>query len=244
MIPPSPGTHIHLIGMAGTGMGALAGLLQEAGYQVTGSDEEIYPPISTLLAELGIPVHQGYRASNLNPGGLNPGELNPAPDLVVVGNAISRGNAEVEAVLDAKLPYASLPEPLRELFLRGRETIVVAGTHGKTTVTSLLAWIFHAAGRSPGFLIGGLPHNFPRSFARGSGQHFIVEGDEYDTAFFDKGPKFLHYRPDVVVLTSVEFDHADIYRDLAAVQIAFNRLVNVIPRRGILIACAGSETVR
>lgn len=234
MIPPAPGTHIHLIGIAGTGMGALAGLLQEAGYGVTGSDEEIYPPISTLLAELGIPVHMGYRASNLN----------PAPDLVVIGNAISRENAEVEAVLDAKLPYASLPETLRELFLRGRETIVIAGTHGKTTVTSLLAWIFHAAGRSPGFLIGGLPHNFPRSFARTSSEYFIVEGDEYDTAFFDKGPKFLHYRPDAVVLTSVEFDHADIYRDLAAVQIAFRRLVNLIPRRGILIACAGSETVR
>ncbi|MBI4459895.1 MAG: UDP-N-acetylmuramate:L-alanyl-gamma-D-glutamyl-meso-diaminopimelate ligase [Acidobacteria bacterium] len=234
MIPLSRGKHIHLIGIAGTGMGALAGLLQEAGYRVTGSDEEIYPPISTLLAELGIPLHQGYRPSNLD----------PAPDLIVIGNSISRGNPELEAVLDSKLSYASLPETLREFFLRGRETIVVAGTHGKTTITSLLAWIFFAAGRDPGFLIGGLPQNFPRSFACGSGEHFIIEGDEYDTAFFDKGPKFLHYRPDAAVLTSVEFDHADIYPDLAAVQLAFNRLVNLIPRRGLLIAAAGSETVR
>ncbi|MBI3894950.1 MAG: UDP-N-acetylmuramate:L-alanyl-gamma-D-glutamyl-meso-diaminopimelate ligase [Acidobacteria bacterium] len=239
MIPLSPGQRVHLIGIAGTGMGALAGLLQEAGFRVSGSDEEIYPPISTLLAELRIPVLPGYRASNLEPGGPN-----PAPDLVVIGNAISRGNPELEAVLDAKLPYASLPETLRELFLRGRETVVVAGTHGKTTVSSILAWIFHSAGLDPGFLIGGLPSNFPRSFAHGSGEHFIVEGDEYDTAFFDKGPKFLHYRPDALVLTSVEFDHADIYPDLAAVQTAFKRLVNLIPRRGIILAWAGSETVR
>jgi UDP-N-acetylmuramate: L-alanyl-gamma-D-glutamyl-meso-diaminopimelate ligase len=234
MIPPNPGARIHLIGVAGTAMGALAGLLQEAGYRVTGSDTEIYPPVSTLLEQLRVPVSSGFRASNLE----------PAPDLVVIGNALSRGNEEVEEVLDSKLPYASLPEVLRELFLRGRESIVVAGTHGKTTVTSILSWMFHSAGLDPGFLIGGLPLNFPRSFCRGSGRFFILEGDEYDTAFFDKGPKFLHYRPDAAVLTSVEFDHADIYRDLDAVETAFRRLVNLVPRRGFIAAYAEAETVR
>lgn len=234
MIPPKPGARIHLIGIGGTAMGALAGLLQEAGYGVTGSDGEIYPPVSTLLEQLSIAAFRGYRASNLE----------PPPNLVVIGNALSRGNEEVEAVLDSKLPYASLPEVLRELFLRGRETIVVAGTHGKTSVTSILSWIFHSAGLAPGFLIGGAPLNFPQSFCRGTGRHFILEGDEYDTAFFDKGPKFLHYRPDSVVLTSVEFDHADIYRDLEAVQTAFRRLVNLVPRRGYIAAYAEAETVR
>ena len=234
MIPPKPGARIHLIGVGGTAMGALAGLLQEAGYRVTGSDGEIYPPVSTLLAQLGIAALRGYRASNLE----------PPPDLVVIGNALSRGNEEVEAVLDARLPYASLPEVLRELFLRDQETIVVAGTHGKTSVTSILAWIFHSAGLAPGFLIGGAPLNFPQSFCHGTGRHFILEGDEYDTAFFDKGPKFLHYRPDTVVLTSVEFDHADIYRDLDAVQTAFQRLVNLVPRRGFIVAYAEADTVR
>ena len=233
MIPPEPGARIHLIGVAGTAMGALAGLLQESGYRVTGSDAAIYPPVSTLLEQLRVPVAAGFRASNLE----------PAPDLVVIGNALSRGNEEVEAVLDSKLPYASLPEVLRELFLRGRESIVVAGTHGKTTVTSILAWIFHAAGLEPGFLVGGLPLNFPQSFCRGSGRCFILEGDEYDTAFFDKGPKFLHYRPDAAVITSVEFDHADIYRDLDAVETAFRRLVNLVPRRGFIAAYAESATV-
>jgi UDP-N-acetylmuramate: L-alanyl-gamma-D-glutamyl-meso-diaminopimelate ligase len=230
----APGAHLHLVGIAGTAMGSLAGLLQQAGYRVTGSDAEIYPPISTQLAQLGIPVAEGYRAANLD----------AAPDLVVIGNALSRGNEEVEAVLDRKLPYASLPEVLRELFLSRRERIVVAGTHGKTTVTTLLSWIFYSAGLDPGFLIGGVPLDFPQSFALGSGPHFILEGDEYDTAFFDKGPKFLHYRPDSVVLTSIEFDHADIYKDLAAVEIAFARLVNLIPRRGILLAAAQSDTVK
>ena len=234
MIALPPGARIHLVGVAGTAMGSLAGLLQEAGYRVSGSDADIYPPISTQLAELGIPVYEGYDASRLE----------PRPDLVVIGNALSRGNEEIEAVLDRKLPYASLPETLRELFLRDRETIVVAGTHGKTTVTSILSWIFHSAGMDPGFLVGGVPQNFPRSFSRGSGAHFILEGDEYDTAFFDKGPKFLHYRPDAVVLTSIEFDHADIYRDLEAVETAFQRLINLVPRRGIVIAAAGSDTVR
>jgi UDP-N-acetylmuramate: L-alanyl-gamma-D-glutamyl-meso-diaminopimelate ligase len=234
MISLSEGARIHLVGVAGTAMGALAGLLQQAGYRVTGSDAEVYPPISTQLAELGISVLEGYHAAHLE----------PPPDLVVIGNALSRGNEEIEAVLDRKLSYASLPEVLRELFLKGRETIVVAGTHGKTTVTSLVSWIFHHAGLDPGFLIGGVPQNFPRSFAAGRAPYFILEGDEYDTAFFDKGPKFLHYRPDAVVLTSIEFDHADIYRDLEAVETAFHRLINLVPRRGAVIAAAESESVR
>ena len=244
MIPLQPGAHIHLSGIGGTAMSALAGLLQEEGYRVTGSDTEIYPPVSTLLAELGIPVFKGYQASNLigTPGDRD--LLKWPPDLVVIGNALSRGNEEVETVLDRKLAYASMPEALRELFLRGRETIVVAGTHGKTTVTSLLAWIFQSAGRDPGFLIGGLPSNFSRSFRKGVGPHFILEGDEYDTAFFDKGPKFLHYCPDSVILTSVEYDHADIYSDLDAVMTSFRRLVNLVPRRGCIVAWAESETVR
>ena len=233
MIVLKPGAHIHLVGIAGTAMSALAGLLQGEGYRVTGSDSGIYPPISTLLADLGIPVFEGYGASNIE----------ARPDLVVIGNALSRGNEEVEAVLDRKLPYTSMPEALRELFLLGRETIVVAGTHGKTTTTSILAWLFQTAGLQPGFLIGGVPLNFPRSFARGSGPHFILEGDEYDTAFFDKGPKFLHYRPDSAILTSVEFDHADIYADIEAVKTAFRRLVNLVPRRGSIVAQAESETV-
>ncbi|MBI2816835.1 MAG: UDP-N-acetylmuramate:L-alanyl-gamma-D-glutamyl-meso-diaminopimelate ligase [Acidobacteria bacterium] len=234
MIAPKPGAHIHLIGVAGTAMSALAGLLKARGYRVTGSDAGIYPPISTLLHELGIAVFDGYSAAHLE----------PRPDLVVIGNALSRGNEEVETVLDGKLSYASMPEALRELFLQDRETVVVAGTHGKTTVTSILAWIFESAGLQPGFLIGGIPLNFSRSFASGSGKYFILEGDEYDTAFFDKGPKFLHYRPDSVLLTSVEFDHADIYADLSAVKTAFKRLVNLVPRRGWMIAKAESETVR
>lgn len=230
MIRLAPGAQVHLIGIAGTGMGALAGLLQEAGYTVTGSDAEIYPPVSTLLEELKIQIKNGYSSENLK----------NIPDMVVIGNAISRGNQELETVLDQGIPYTSMPEILRELFLNNRKTIVVAGTHGKTTVTSMLAWIFHSAGRSPGYLIGGIPSNFPYSFSAGTGGEFILEGDEYDTAFFDKGPKFLHYRPDAVVLNPVEFDHADIYADLDAVKTAFLRLVNLIPRKGILMVCAES----
>jgi UDP-N-acetylmuramate: L-alanyl-gamma-D-glutamyl-meso-diaminopimelate ligase len=236
MISLKPGAHVHLIGIAGTAMGALAGLLQQRGFRVTGSDAEIYPPISTQLAEMRIAVCEGYRPENLD----------PRPELVVVGNAIARGNQELESVLDRKLPYASLPEVLREMFLADRETIAVAGTHGKTTTTSILSWIFHSAGLQPGFLIGGVPNNFPRAYDSGpaGSRYFVLEADEYDTAFFDKGPKFLHYRPDAAILTSIEFDHADIYRDLEAVTIAFQRLINLIPRRGYLAACAENEIIR
>ncbi len=221
--------HIHLIGICGTAMASLAGMLNQRGFRVTGSDAAAYPPMSDFLAELGIPVAQPF----------DPQNLDPRPDLVVVGNAISRGNSELEQVLDQRIPFCSLPQLLHEEFLTGREVIVVAGTHGKTTTTSLLAWIFHAAGMQPSFLIGGIAENFGSSFHLGQGKHFILEGDEYDTAFFDKGPKFLHYFPDAVILTSVEFDHADIYKDLDAVETAFKRLVNLIPRRGRLVAFDG-----
>ncbi len=169
--------------------------------------------------------------------------MDPTPDLVVIGNAISRGNVELEHVLDQRIPFCSLPQLLHDEFLRGKEVLVVAGTHGKTTTTSMLAWIFESAGTQPSFLIGGIAENFGRSFQLGSGKHFILEGDEYDTAFFDKGPKFLHYFPDAIILTSVEFDHADIYKDLDAVETAFKRLVNLIPRRGRIVAFDKGESI-
>ena len=221
--------HIHLVGVCGTAMASLAGMLKQRGFHVTGSDAAAYPPMSDFLGELGIPVAQPF----------DPRNLEPRPDLVVVGNAISRGNLELEQVLDQHIPFCSLPQLLHEEFLRGKEVLVVAGTHGKTTTTSMLAWIFHTAGMQPSFLIGGIAENFGSSFHLGQGKHFILEGDEYDTAFFDKGPKFMHYFPDAVILTSVEFDHADIYKDLDAVETAFKRLVNLIPRRGRIVAFDG-----
>jgi UDP-N-acetylmuramate: L-alanyl-gamma-D-glutamyl-meso-diaminopimelate ligase len=221
--------HIHLIGICGTAMASLAGMLKQRGFRVTGSDAAAYPPMSDFLRELDIPVAQPFDAKNLE----------PRPDLVVVGNAMSRGNVELEHLLDQRIPFCSLPQLLHDEFLRGKEVLVVAGTHGKTTTTSMLAWIFDSAGLQPSFLIGGIAENFGSSFHLGDGKHFILEGDEYDTAFFDKGPKFLHYFPDSIILTSVEFDHADIYKDLDAVETAFKRLVNLIPRRGRVIAFDG-----
>jgi UDP-N-acetylmuramate: L-alanyl-gamma-D-glutamyl-meso-diaminopimelate ligase len=225
--------HIHLIGICGTAMASLAGMLNERGFRVTGSDAAAYPPMSDFLASLGIPVAQPFDSRNLM----------PRPDLVVVGNAISRGNIELEHILDERIPFCSLPQILHDEFLRGKQVLLVAGTHGKTTTTSMLSWIFQSAGQQPSFLIGGLAENFGSSFALGQGKHFILEGDEYDTAFFDKGPKFLHYFPDSVVLTSVEFDHADIYKDLDAVETAFSRLVNLIPRRGRIVAFDTGESI-
>ena len=207
-------------------MASLAGLLRQRGFKVTGSDAAAYPPMSDFLASMAIPVAQPYSEANLK----------PRPDWVVVGNAISRGNVELEHVLDERIPFRSLPDTLYDFFLRTREPIVVAGTHGKTTTTSMLAWIFQAAGKDPSFLVGGMAENFGSSFALRQGKHFILEGDEYDTAFFDKGPKFLHYFPQAAILTSVEFDHADIYPDLDAVKTAFKRLVNLVPRRGKIVA--------
>jgi UDP-N-acetylmuramate: L-alanyl-gamma-D-glutamyl-meso-diaminopimelate ligase len=224
--------HIHLIGICGTAMASLAGMLQERGFRVTGSDAAAYPPMSTFLESLGIPVAQPFAESNLD----------PRPDLVIVGNALSRGNVELERVLDERIPFCSLPQILHDEFLVGKEVLVVAGTHGKTTTTSMLAWIFETAGLRPSFLIGGIAENFGRSFGLGDGKHFILEGDEYDTAFFDKGPKFLHYFPDSLILTSVEFDHADIYKDLDAVETAFKRLVNLVPRRGRIVAFDSGDT--
>jgi UDP-N-acetylmuramate: L-alanyl-gamma-D-glutamyl-meso-diaminopimelate ligase len=224
-------------------MASLAGLLQLHGHCITGSDKAAYPPMSDLLGELGIPVMEPYAEANLD---ATP-EL-PGPDLVVIGNALSRGNPEIERVLDERIPFTSMAALLREEFLLGRESLVVAGTHGKTTTTSMLAWIYQLAAREnpelePSFLIGGVAENFGTSFQLRPTRTFIVEGDEYDTAFFDKGPKFLHYFPDELILTHVEFDHADIYADLEAVKTAFKRLVNLVPRRGFIVAFDGSANV-
>jgi len=225
---------IYLIGIGGAAMAPLAGMLAERNYRVSGSDTAVYPPASILLKNLGISWKEGFREGNLS----------PTPDLVVIGNAVSRGNPEVEFVLDHKIPYRSLPEVLRELFLPGHDSIVVTGTHGKTTTTAMLAWIFHVAGRRPDFLVGGVLENFSKSYGLEGGQEFILEGDEYDSAFFDKAPKFLHYRPDELIITSLEFDHADIYADLAAIELQFRRLVNLIPRRGRIVCWGESPTVR
>ena len=226
--------HIHLIGICGTAMASLAGMLQKRGCLISGSDAAAYPPMSDFLTSLRIPLSQPFSAENLK----------PAPDLVVVGNAISRGNVELEYVLDERIPFCSMPQILHAEFLRGKEVLVVAGTHGKTTTTSMLSWIFESAGLQPSFLIGGIAENFGSSFQLGEGKHFILEGDEYDTAFFDKGPKFLHYFPDSIILTSVEFDHADIYKDLDAVETAFKRLVNLVPRRGRIVGFDSGESLK
>ncbi|HZP33818.1 MAG TPA: UDP-N-acetylmuramate:L-alanyl-gamma-D-glutamyl-meso-diaminopimelate ligase [Candidatus Acidoferrales bacterium] len=225
---------IYLIGIGGAAMAPLAGMLAERGYAVSGSDTGVYPPASTLLEKIGIVWKNGFRETNLE----------PRPDLVVVGNAISRGNAELEFVLDNKISYRSLPEVINEFFLPGHDSLVVTGTHGKTTTTSLLAWIFHVAGRRPDFLIGGVADNFGKSYGLGGGREFIIEGDEYDSAFWDKAPKFLHYQPDDLIITSLEFDHADIYENLAAVEVQFRRLVNLVPRRGRIVCWGESATVR
>jgi UDP-N-acetylmuramate: L-alanyl-gamma-D-glutamyl-meso-diaminopimelate ligase len=230
--------HIHLIGICGTAMASLAGLLQLQGHRITGSDKAAYPPMSDLLRSLGIDVIEGFSEANLS----------PAPDLVVIGNALSRGNAEIEYVLDERIPFASMAALLHDEFLKGRSSLVVAGTHGKTTTTSMLAWIYQVAAKQnpalePSFLIGGVAENFSSSFQLRPTKTFILEGDEYDTAFFDKGPKFLHYFPDALILTHVEFDHADIYADLEAVKTAFKRLVNLVPRRGLIVAYDGSPNV-
>ncbi len=230
--------HIHLIGICGTAMASLAGLLQLQGHRVTGSDAAAYPPMSDLLAQLGIVVKEPYGERNLE----------PRPDLVIVGNAISRGNVELEYVLDQRIPFRSMAQTIQEEFLAGRESLVVAGTHGKTTTTSMLAWIYETAARQqqvpgPSFLIGGVAENFGSSFQLQPSRSFLLEGDEYDTAFFDKGPKFMHYFPDSIILTHVEFDHADIYRDLDAVKTAFKRLVNLVPRRGRVVAYDASANV-
>jgi UDP-N-acetylmuramate: L-alanyl-gamma-D-glutamyl-meso-diaminopimelate ligase len=223
--------HVHVIGIGGSAMAPLAGMLREHGYRVTGSDSGVYPPASTLLEKLGISFFHTFDATNLT----------PAPDLVVIGNIIARGNPELEEVLDRKIPYRSMPEILEEVFLPGRHSIVVSGTHGKTTTTAMLAWIFHTAGKRPNFLVGGVAENFGKSYGLGGGEEFILEGDEYETAFWDRGPKFFHYHPDDLIVTSLEYDHADIYRDFETYELAFRRLVNLVPRRGRVVIWGDTE---
>ncbi|MFO7647034.1 UDP-N-acetylmuramate:L-alanyl-gamma-D-glutamyl-meso-diaminopimelate ligase [Halomonas campaniensis] len=226
--------HLHILGICGTFMGSLALLARELGHTVSGSDANVYPPMSTQLEEAGISLCEGYSADNLV----------PRPDRVVIGNALSRGNPEVEAVLDLGLPYVSGPQWLAEAVLPGRRVIAVAGTHGKTTTASMTAWLLESAGFSPGFLIGGVPRNFGVSARLGAHDApFVVEADEYDTAFFDKRSKFVHYRPEIAVLGNLEFDHADIFDDLAAIERQFHHLVRTVPGRGRLLVADGEPAL-
>jgi UDP-N-acetylmuramate: L-alanyl-gamma-D-glutamyl-meso-diaminopimelate ligase len=220
-----PGSHVHLMGICGTAMASLAGLLKDRGYKVTGSDSNPYPPMSTQIEKLGIQIMRGYSAENLN----------PKPDFVIVGNVISANNEEAQELAKLKIPFTSLPKALGEQIIEERRSIVVTGTHGKTTTTSLMAWVADQCGHKPGFLIGGIPKNFSLSFRNPTGDYFVIEGDEYDTAYFDKVPKFVHYKPKHVILTSIEFDHADIYKDLDHVKSAFATLIDLIPQQGHLI---------
>jgi UDP-N-acetylmuramate: L-alanyl-gamma-D-glutamyl-meso-diaminopimelate ligase len=221
------------MGICGVGMASLAGLLRQRGFEVTGSDESVYPPMSDFVAAMGVEIKKGW----------SPDNLDPAPDLVIIGNVIRRENPEAQAVMARGLPYMSMPEALGHFFLEGRRSIVIAGTHGKTTTTGLTAWLLDAAGLSPGFMIGGIVGGFGAGFRLGEGTDFVIEGDEYDTAFFDKGPKFLHYRPKLTAITGVEFDHADIYADLEAVKTSFARLIAIIPEGGLLLAYQGCATL-
>lgn len=220
---------VHVVAVAGTGMGSFAGLLKQAGFTVTGSDENVYPPMSEKLPEWGIGVMQGFKPENLDAA---------QPDLVIIGNVVRKVNPEATAVRERGLVHASFPAALGKLFMERQAGVVIAGTHGKTTTTSLAAHLFTSAGRDPSFLVGGVPKNFTESFHLGRGAHFVVEGDEYDTAYFDKGPKFLHYRPKFVQFNGAEFDHADIYRDMEHYESSFRRLFALIPEDGFLAACA------
>ncbi len=231
--PPEP-AYVYFMGICGTGMASLAGLLKGCGIKVYGSDQEIYPPMSTFLQSLSIPVFEGYREENLH----------PAPDLVIVGNVIRRTNPEVAALARMEIPYLSFPQAVAQFALRDKEVIVVAGTHGKTTTVSAMAWLLHEADLEPGFLIGGIPINFGKGFQPPEGPYFVIEGDEYDSAFFDKGPKFLHYNPSHLILTNIEFDHADIYRDLSHVMESFEALVPLVPSSGTLVACREDPNIQ
>ena len=226
--------HYHLIGIGGTAMASLAGLLKAAGHHVTGSDENVYPPMSTGLQQMGISYNQGYSTENLR----------PKPDIVIVGNAISRGNPELEAMLIEKLRYTSAAATIKEEFIWGHHSLAVAGTHGKTTTTSLLAWALEAAGLNPSFLIGGVAENFGTSYRLTESKYFVIEADEYDTAYFDKGPKMWHYLPDTAIVNNIEFDHADIYRDEEAYRFAFARFINLVPKNGVVIAGWDSPIAR
>lgn len=226
--------HIHILGICGTFMGGLAALAREAGHRVTGCDTGVYPPMSDQLRELGIELIEGY----------TPDQLALKPDIFVIGNVVSRGNPLMEAILDAGLPYTSGPQWLAENVLQGRHVLAVAGTHGKTTTTSMLAWILDQAGMRPGFLVGGVPENFGVSAQLGKGSSFVIEADEYDTAFFDKRSKFVHYRPRTAILNNLEFDHADIFSDLAAIETQFHHLVRTIPRQGRIVINARDSTLQ
>jgi UDP-N-acetylmuramate: L-alanyl-gamma-D-glutamyl-meso-diaminopimelate ligase len=215
----------HFLGICGTAMGSVAAALQERGFKVTGSDENVYPPMSIFLEKKGIALKEGYRAENIPPDA----------DVVVIGNVIKRGNPEVEAVLSRKLLYLSLPEVLRNYFLRGRHNLVVTGTHGKTTTTALLAWIMEKAGRKPGYLIGGLPKNLGQGARLNDSKYFVIEGDEYDSAFFDKRSKFIHYLPELLIVNNIEFDHADIFNNLGEIKLSFRRLLNIVPQNGMVL---------
>lgn len=223
--------HIYFAGICGTAMASLAVLLKKRGYHITGSDQNVYPPMSTFLAENQIPILEGYEESHLT----------PQPDLVVIGNALSRGNAEVEVILERQIPFISMAELLKEYFIRGRTSLVVTGTHGKTTTTSLLAWVFEDAGKSPGFMIGGIIENFGTSCRDGAGDFFITEGDEYDTAFFDKRSKFFHYLPNQLIINNIEFDHADIFDSLENILQAFRFLLRLVPRNGLIVVNGDDE---
>ncbi len=227
--------HVHFVAICGTGMGSLAGLLHARGLRVTGSDDALYPPMSTALEHWGIPVREGFRAEHV---------LDDPPDLVVVGNAVRPDNPEARAAIDEGLSYLSFPDALHQLAIAGRHSVVVTGTHGKTTTTSLVSWLLQGTGRDPSLLVGGYSFDFDGSFREGDGEHFVVEGDEYDTAFFDKTPKFLHYGARTAILTSVEFDHADIYRDLEHVKASFRKLVRGLPEDGTLVAAVNHAGVR
>ena len=217
--------NFHFLGICGTAMGSVAAALRERGFTVTGSDENIYPPMSTFLESKGIALHQGYRPENI-----------PADaEIIVIGNAIVRGNPEVEAVLNRKLYYASLPEVLKQFFLRGRHNLVVTGTHGKTTTTALLAWIMTAAKLDPSYVIGGIPKNLGQGARFNDSKYFVIEGDEYDSAFFDKRSKFVHYLPELLIVNNIEFDHADIFRDLDEIKLSFRRLLNIVPQNGMVL---------
>jgi UDP-N-acetylmuramate: L-alanyl-gamma-D-glutamyl-meso-diaminopimelate ligase len=229
-IPP-PNAHIHLMGICGVGMSSLAGILKQKGYRITGSDHNIYPPISTFLETLSIPIKKGY----------NPSNLHARPDLVIVGNVITRDNPEARELLRIGIPYLSMPQGLREFAIGKRKSIAIAGTHGKTTTCALTAWILELAGVSPSFMIGGIARNFDSNFRLAPGPYFVVEGDEYDTAFFDKRPKFLHYNPSVAAITSIEFDHADIYTGIDQIRASFRTLIEMIPAGGVL--CANLDDV-
>lgn len=217
--------HFHFIGICGTAMGAVAAAMKERGFKITGSDSAVYPPISTFLEERGIKIFRGYRAANLP----------EKADVIVVGNAISRGNEELEEVLNRKLPYISLPEVLKEQFLRRKRNLVVTGTHGKTTTTSLLTWVIFKSGRDPSYLIGGIPRNFSGGAKFTDSDFVVLEGDEYDTAFFDKRSKFMHYLPEVVIINNIEFDHADIFNNIDEIKLSFRRMLRVVPRSGLVL---------